>query len=75
MEYRIISADSHINEPHGTFVDRCPPTSRSGAGIVTTADGGKGWQYEGEGAAASGWTRPRRAAARCVRPSSTSPAA
>ena len=28
MEYQVISADSHINEPPGTFVDRVPAKLR-----------------------------------------------
>ena len=28
MEYRVISADSHINEPPDTFVDRVPAKLR-----------------------------------------------
>ena len=46
MEYQVISADSHINEPPGTFVDRVPAKLRDRAPhVVETPDGGQGWQF------------------------------
>jgi predicted TIM-barrel fold metal-dependent hydrolase len=55
MEYRIISADSHINEPHGTFVDRVPAHLKERAPrIISTADNGEGWWFEGEGTSSFG---------------------
>ena len=49
MEYRIISADSHINEPPGTFVDRVPAHLKDRAPrIVPAEDGGDGWSWDGK---------------------------
>jgi predicted TIM-barrel fold metal-dependent hydrolase len=48
MEYRVISTDSHVNEPPNCFVDRFPARLRDSAPkIVETADGGEGWTCEG----------------------------
>ena len=47
MEYRAISADCHVIEPAGTFVDRVPAKLRDSAPkIVPTDDGANGWQIE-----------------------------
>jgi predicted TIM-barrel fold metal-dependent hydrolase len=49
VEYRIISADSHINEPPGTFVDRVPAHLKDKAPrIMRAADGGDGWSWDGK---------------------------
>ena len=48
MEYRVISADSHINEPPGTFIDRVPAKLRDIAPkVVEAPDGGEGWVFDG----------------------------
>ena len=48
MEYRVISADSHINEPPDTFVDRVPAKLRDIAPkVVEAPDGGEGWVFDG----------------------------
>ena len=47
MEYQAISADCHVIEPAGTFVDRVPAKLRDRAPkIVPTDDGANGWQVE-----------------------------
>jgi predicted TIM-barrel fold metal-dependent hydrolase len=49
MRYELISADSHVNEPPGTWVDRVPAKLRNQAPrIVPTPDGGEGWQFPDE---------------------------
>jgi predicted TIM-barrel fold metal-dependent hydrolase len=48
MEYRVISADNHIIEPPGTFVDRVAPKFKDQAPrVVRGKDGGDGWSVDG----------------------------
>ena len=48
MEYRAISADSHVNEPPDTFRDRVPAKLRDQAPYLKpNTDGGEGWVLEG----------------------------
>lgn len=48
MEYKVISADNHINEPPGTYVDRVPRHLKDKAPrVMRGADGGDGWSYDG----------------------------
>ncbi len=49
MDYRVISADCHVLEPPDTFTDRVPAKLRDRAPrIAAAAEGGEGWQVEGE---------------------------
>ena len=49
MEYKIISADNHINEPPGTFVDRVPAHLKDKAPRILAAEnGGEGWSWDGK---------------------------
>ncbi len=49
MEYKVISADCHINEPPGTFVDRVPKHLKDRAPrIMPSQDGGDGWSWDGK---------------------------
>jgi uncharacterized protein len=49
MKYDVISADSHINEPPGTWMERVPAKFKDAAPrIVTTSDGGEGWKFPDE---------------------------
>jgi hypothetical protein len=49
MKYDVISADSHINEPPGTWIERVPAKFKDAAPrIVTTSDGGEGWKFPDE---------------------------
>ena len=34
MKYQVVSADSHVNEPPGTFIDRVPARLRDKAPIL-----------------------------------------
>ena len=44
MGIRLISADNHINEPRGLFVDRFPPHLKDKAPrVIEGKDGGEGW--------------------------------
>jgi predicted TIM-barrel fold metal-dependent hydrolase len=48
MEYHVISADNHITEPPGTFIDRVPSHLKDRAPrIVRGEDGGDGWSFDG----------------------------
>jgi predicted TIM-barrel fold metal-dependent hydrolase len=48
MQYNVISADNHITEPPGTFVDRLPSHMKEKAPrIVRGEDGGDGWSFDG----------------------------
>jgi predicted TIM-barrel fold metal-dependent hydrolase len=48
LQYKVISADCHITEPPGTFVDRVPAEFRDRAPrILEGADGGDGWSFDG----------------------------
>jgi uncharacterized protein len=48
MDYKVISGDSHVNEPPNCFRDRLPARLReAGPKIVSTGDGGEGWTVEG----------------------------
>lgn len=49
MQYRVISADCHIIEPPGTFVDRVPAHLKDRAPrIMRAEDGGDGWSWDGK---------------------------
>ena len=49
MHYRVISTDTHINEPPGTYVDRVPKHLKDKAPrMMRGADGGDGWSYDGK---------------------------
>ncbi|HLG67426.1 MAG TPA: amidohydrolase family protein [Acidimicrobiales bacterium] len=49
MHYRVISADNHINEPPGTYVDRVPAHLKDRAPrVMRGADGGDGWSFDGK---------------------------
>ena len=49
MEYAFISADAHVNEPPGTFVDRVPAGLKDRAPrILPALDGGEGWSWDGK---------------------------
>jgi predicted TIM-barrel fold metal-dependent hydrolase len=45
--YRLISADSHVNEPPGLWVDRVPTAMKDRAPRVERFDEGDGWIIEG----------------------------
>ncbi len=47
MKYQVVSADSHVNEPPGTFIDRVPARLRDKAPYIgPSPDGGEGWAIE-----------------------------
>ncbi len=49
MEYKVISADMHFNEPGDVFEGRLPAKHKDRAPrIVPTPDGGENWLWEGE---------------------------
>jgi hypothetical protein len=49
MKYEVISADSHINEPPGTWIGRVPAKFKDAAPrIVPTSDEGEGWKFPDE---------------------------
>ncbi len=49
MKYDVISADSHINEPPGTWIDRVPAKFKDTAPhVVATPDGGEGFKFPDE---------------------------
>ena len=49
MQYNVISADSHINEPPGTWIDRVPAKFKDVAPrVVPTSDGGEGFKFPEE---------------------------
>lgn len=49
MEYQIISADVHVIEPPGTFIDRLPVHLLEDAPrVMQAADGGDGWSWDGK---------------------------
>jgi uncharacterized protein len=45
--YRLISADSHVNEPPGTWVDRVPAALRDRAPRIERFEQGDAWVIEG----------------------------
>jgi predicted TIM-barrel fold metal-dependent hydrolase len=49
MQYTVISADNHIIEPPGTFVDRVPAALKDKAPRVlpSPTKGGEGWSFDG----------------------------
>src|SRR5579875_2039376 len=48
MDYKVISGDSHVNEPPNCFRDRLPAHLRDAAPkIVDSGDGGDGWTVAG----------------------------
>jgi len=49
MKYDVISADSHVNEPPGTWIDRVPAKFKDLAPhVVSTSDGGEGFKFPDE---------------------------
>ncbi|MBV8087251.1 MAG: amidohydrolase [Chloroflexi bacterium] len=49
MKYTVISADNHVVEPPGTFVDRVPAHLKDRVPRVLPAkDGGEGWSLDGQ---------------------------
>jgi predicted TIM-barrel fold metal-dependent hydrolase len=49
MEYRIISADNHINEPRDLFTARLPEALRERAPrVLEHPEGGEGWSFDGK---------------------------
>ncbi|HEY1294334.1 MAG TPA: amidohydrolase family protein [Chloroflexota bacterium] len=49
MKYRVISADNHVIEPPGTFIDRLPAhlKARSPRVLPNPVKGGEGWSFDG----------------------------
>ena len=48
MNYKVISSDSHVNEPPNCFSERLPARLRdAGPKIVSSGEGGEGWTVEG----------------------------
>jgi hypothetical protein len=48
MELNVISADNHVMEPPGTFVDRVAAGLKDRVPrFMKTADGGEGWSWDG----------------------------
>jgi len=48
LQYKVISADNHITEPPGTFIERVPARFRDRAPrILPGDDGGDGWSFDG----------------------------
>ena len=68
MNLNIISADNHVMEPPGTFVDRVPSLLKERVPrFVKALDGGEGWSWDGTpptsspvpntmGTGGTGWT-------------------
>jgi predicted TIM-barrel fold metal-dependent hydrolase len=49
MDYRVISADNHVMEPPGTFVERVPAALRDRAPqVMQSPKGGEGWTFNGQ---------------------------
>jgi predicted TIM-barrel fold metal-dependent hydrolase len=49
MDYRAISADNHIIEPPGTYVERVPQALKDRAPrVLPGVDGGEGWSFDGK---------------------------
>jgi predicted TIM-barrel fold metal-dependent hydrolase len=46
-EYRLVSGDSHINEPGDLWTSRVPPTFRDRAPRIVSFDAGDAWVIEG----------------------------
>ena len=46
-DYRLISADSHVNEPPGLWTDRVPASMRDRAPRIEHFDEGDAWVIEG----------------------------
>ncbi len=47
IDYPIIDADAHVNEPPGTWQDRVPARLRDRAPQVVHTDGGDVWSFDG----------------------------
>jgi predicted TIM-barrel fold metal-dependent hydrolase len=48
MPYQVISADNHVVEPPGTFVDRVPSVLKERVPrVLPGKDGGEGWSWDG----------------------------
>ncbi len=55
MDMKVISGDSHVNEPPNVFQERLPEPLRDiGPKIVACDDGGEGWTWEGRKPASFG---------------------
>jgi predicted TIM-barrel fold metal-dependent hydrolase len=49
MKYQVISADNHVMEPPGTFVERVPAALRDRAPqVMQSPKGGEGWTFNGQ---------------------------
>jgi predicted TIM-barrel fold metal-dependent hydrolase len=49
MDYHVISADNHVIEPPGTFVDRVPVSLKDRAPrVLPGLNGGEGWSFDGK---------------------------
>src|SRR5258708_38666681 len=71
MKLNVISADNHVMEPPGTFVDRVPtPLKERVPRFMQARDGGEGWSWDGTppesspvpntmGTGGMGWARAR----------------
>ena len=46
-DYRLVSADSHVNEPPGVWRDRVPAEFRDRAPRIESFDEGDAWVIEG----------------------------
>ena len=54
MQLNIVSADNHVMEPPGTFVDRVPSVLKERVPrFVQALDGGEGWSWDGTPPASS----------------------
>jgi len=48
VQYNVISADNHVIEPPGTFVDRVPAALKDRAPrVLPSPKGGEGWSFDG----------------------------
>ncbi|MBV9580339.1 MAG: amidohydrolase [Chloroflexi bacterium] len=54
MQLRVVSADNHVMEPPGTFVDRVPNALKDRVPrFMPAGDGGEGWSWDGTPPASS----------------------
>src|SRR5437763_4906585 len=77
VQLNIISADNHVMEPPGTFVDRVPTALKERVPrFVKALDGGEGWSWDGTppasspvpntmGTGGTGWTWGQIPAGNC----------
>ncbi|MBV9579159.1 MAG: amidohydrolase family protein [Chloroflexi bacterium] len=48
MDYKLISADNHVIEPPGTFIDRLPANLKDRSPrVLPSPKGGEGWSFDG----------------------------